>query len=121
MLMKPEKIRFEDDMDLIDYVGRGFPPTKANYEKVIAAMHETADPNVEVPAVKGEVYVPYDMNRKLSDDELEAVLNRIYQNNCKNRNRFLIGAGITIGLIVSIAFAGGKKDEEEENDNDRYK
>ena len=89
LLVKPEKIYFEDQNDVIDYVAKGLPPRKKDLRKVMNSLGV----NEKVP---NEPYIGSNI-LNIEKDDLKAVLNRVYEDNKKN---YMIGAGIAVGTLV---------------------
>ena len=98
--VNPEKILFEDQNDVIDFVAVGLPPTKKNFDKVIAAIgREEGLPKLPKETIS------------LSDDDLKAVLNRVYEVNKRNYTIGGIVAGtIILGLFGALIFSGNKEE-----------
>ena len=111
ILIKPENILWESRNDVIDYVGHGLPPRKKDFEKVIDALHGRNDINI-----------PTDITI-MDQDEFEDIVRRIYENNCRRRNRLIIIGAIAATIFIGAKIAShAKKKEQDEFDAavDRY-
>lgn len=105
MLTKPENLKFEKPEDYIDYVARGFIPSKANFTNVKAAV---ADPNELLDKC---------MNVN-SQQMLNICLDRIYEDRLRNR-RITIGAFIgmlILGLFIGKAVNNSHKKDEDDSE-----
>ena len=109
LTVKPEQIKFEGINDVVDYVSLGLPPTKDNYEKLrnsIGSYPISDGSNIKIS--KGAFI-------EMSREDLQTVLDRVYADNCRNRNMLLGICGV-IGIVAigSIFSANKKKKNEEE-------
>lgn len=130
MFMDPKKAVFTSVEDLVDYVEKGLPPTKSDFEQVIEKIkmpNSVADPTLLQKTGK-EVIVTDLVVKKGNAETIEAVLNRIYEN---RRSRYKTGliAVAVIGILGALAYFGipklnvGKKEEAYdpfEDDFDEY-
>lgn len=95
-MMNLNNLQFESQNDVIDYVTKGLPPKKKDFETLMDAVatHDPSDvdPSRHVIIAPG---VEFDMD----EDALINAMRRVYKNRCHNRN-ILIGAGIIIGGVV---------------------
>lgn len=96
-IMNPAQIKFESQDDVIDYVTRGIPPRKKDFEDLMDSIRDSSDPANHVVVAPG---LEFDMD----EDAFVNAMNRVYKNRCRNRN-ILIGAGIVIGGIMIAAFS----------------
>ena len=119
MIINPEKMVFENTIDIADYVSRGLPPTRKNFEKLIIKIRK---PDTEEPAKPGELYISDRLFINCDNDTMDKTLTRVYENRIHNRN---LTIGGVIGLIIAGIFIGGvsrknSKNEETDtiNDND---
>ena len=111
MLTDPKNILFENSTDLVDYVSKGIPPRKKNYEKLKIAM---ANP-VSNPEFYGgkSVAVGKKLVEDLTQEELIKIFDQFYANQRKN---YAIGAVIGVGVaaicgVVGFAVGCSKTDE----------
>ena len=114
MIINPEKMVFENTTDIIDYVSRGLPPTKKNFEKIIFKVKH---PDSEETGTN-EVYIPERLFINCDNDTMTEALNRVYANRIRNRNVAITTAiGIVaIGLIFGKMSSGKHKKDKDEDD-----
>ncbi len=110
ILVKPGEISFETQNDIIDYITKGIPPRKHDFELVMSRfMNPDSDTNIVdengnkiSSKSKDDVYIsPMAIPTDLKSRELlEKAMERVYANRCRNRNILLGIAGISgvIGL-----------------------
>lgn len=125
LFIKPEDITFETQNDLIDYITKGLPPRKQDFQRVMHAYRNSGRQSVIVD-VDGKQIVEdsssdgsikfignfgTDSRKEITDE----ILQRIYENQCRNRNTILITAGIA-GLVGAKLLLGhnSKKDKDDE-------
>lgn len=115
-IINPEKIVFETNVDIIDYVTRGLPPTKKNFEKVISKVINPDPDENSTCEVGKNVYIPGRLFFKCDNDTMEQALTRVYENRIHNRNMMLAAAGVVIaGIIFGSIKSNSKKKEDEIN------
>lgn len=111
MVVQPERIAFTEQDDIIDYVTKGLPPTKKNFEKVISKVKNPDNsgdfyyrnaPKAGVEVVINDYVVPYDQR-----DQLDHTLKRVYKNRIRNRNTALIVGGLVVIGAIGILLGGG--------------
>ena len=111
ILMKPEKIYFEDQNDVVDYVAKGLPPVKKNFDKVVDSIGKDKKED-------GKPYIPSNV-LDMDADALKGVLHRVYEDNRKN---YLIGGivagSIILGLGAALIFGGGESDKKNSEDGE---
>ena len=113
MIIKADNIAFENKNDIIDYVSKGFVPTRKNFENVMHKVHCPDNDNVKTP---GNIYVHENLFMDCDKEELEEVLRRVYNNRVRNRNFMLTTIGlVTLGLFIKGRF--DKDDEECDSSN----
>ena len=106
MLVKPENVKFESLNDIIDYVGVNFPPTKDNYDKVV---HKIIDPDENsVEDSNDKVVINKKVFERADNETVADVLDRVYENRVKNRNRLLLLSGAALAGAL-LAFFKRKK------------
>lgn len=109
IFVKPEKVYFENQNDVIDYVTKGLPPRKKDFDKVIGSI------GVEKKE-EGKPFIP-EAVLDMDASELKDVLHRVYEDNRKN---YMIGGivagSIIVGLVAALIIGGGddKKSDNEE-------
>lgn len=114
-IISPEKIVFESQEDLIDFVTRGLVPSKKNFEKVMRKMYcPNADDEVRDPN-SNELFIPERVLIDCDCDTMNMVLNRVYANRVRNRNMILTAAGIIGGVMLIGAIRGNKKKDDDED------
>ncbi len=104
-LAKPETIKFENTNDVIDYVAVGIPPRKKDFEKVIASLGK-------LEKKEGYPYIPPSV-LSIDKEDLQCVLQRVYEDNRRNYAIGGIIAGATLLTIgVIIAYNSSKKKDD---------
>lgn len=112
-IISPEKIVFESQEDLVDFVTRGLVPSKKNFEKVMAKMYyPNADDEVRDPNSK-ELFIPERLFIQCDRDTMNIVLNRVYANRVRNRNIILVAAGVVGSVMLLGAIRGNKKKDDD--------
>lgn len=108
-IISPEKVVFETESDLVDYVTKGFVPTKKSFEKVMSKMYnpnsddEVRDPN------SNEVFIPGRVLLNCDRGTMDMVLRQVYANRVRNRNIILTTIGVIGGVMLIGAIRGGSK------------
>jgi len=90
--MNPENIKFESTEDVIDYVTKGLPPTRKNYEKIVEKIIYPDDPNY--PDNNKEVILSENIFKVTDNETFMHTLDRVYDNRINNLKNIAIGAGI---------------------------
>jgi hypothetical protein len=92
MMRKVEMIKFETQNDVIDYVCKGLPPRKADYERLKTTIRGTkVDEKIHInPTVKESV----DINT------FTKVLDHVYENNVRIRDIFITVGGIVVTSCI---------------------
>ncbi|MCM1233508.1 MAG: hypothetical protein NC489_25615 [Ruminococcus flavefaciens] len=112
-MMDPKKVKFESQKDVIDYVTRGAPPRKKDFNALIDAIDTRDSVPEDLQEKPGtRVVIRPGLEFNMDDDALVTALNQIYINRCHNR-KILMGAGMVIGAIV---IAGGLHQHNRIND-----
>lgn len=104
MFTPPERVVFEQKSDIIDYVTRGLPPTKKNFDRVMAVVYNPlTDEEVENSTAK-DVVISRRIFDSVDENEFAEILKQIHANRIRNRN-IAIGAFIfnTIAAIMITA------------------
>ena len=121
MVVQPERIAFTEQDDIIDYVTKGLPPTKKNFEKVISKVKNPDNsgdfyyrnaPKAGVEVVINDYVVPYDQR-----DQLDHTLKRVYKNRIQNRNTILIVGGLAVLGAIGILIGGGGSSKNDDSDD----
>ena len=100
ILVNPKEVKFESSTDMIDYVSKGLPPTKKNFDALVTMIND------DDLYIEGSTF----MNKQQFIDGLT----RVYENNCRKRNAILIGAGVVVVAGVAGAIAYKKHVEDSE-------
>lgn len=114
-IISPEKIVFETEADLIDYVTKGFVPTKKSFEKFMSKMYnpngedEVRDPN------SNEVFIPDRVFFNCDRDTMDMVLRQVYANRVRNRNIMLTAIGVIGGIMLIGTIRGGHKKKDDDD------
>jgi len=98
MLTKPENIKFESHEDIVDYISKGLPPTKNNYDKIVDKILYS-DSN-DTPDSKIDLIVRERLFNDIDKPTFVNTLDRVYTNRLKNLNNLLITASIGIGTFI---------------------
>lgn len=113
LLTKPDSIKFESKTDIVDYVTKGLPPTKKNFNTLMASVHvPTANAN---ETKEGNVFIDENMFINCDQETFEEVMNRVYENRIRNRN---ISIGVGAGVIVLALLGVHKHNKNEDDDED---
>jgi hypothetical protein len=113
MIINPEKMVFENTTDIVDYVSRGLPPTRKNFEKV---MLKVRCPDSEEHE-SNEVHIHERLFINCDNDTMTEALNRVYENRIRNRNITIAVVGIVaMGLIFGKMSNGKHKKHKDEED-----
>lgn len=107
ILPQPQNVKFETQMDVIDYLTKYVPPTKGEYDQLMDAIHMGRTKKYD-----GLVAVPETCCHGLNQDEFEQVLRRVYENQ-KKSNLLAFGAGVVVTLLVAPFFMSGKSKDED--------
>ncbi len=109
IFVKPEKVYFENQNDVVDYVAKGLPPRKKDFDKVIGAIGAEKKED-------GKPFIP-EAVLDMDADDLKDVLHRVYEDNRKN---YLIGGivagSIIVGLAAALIFGGGSEKKSDNNE-----
>lgn len=119
MITKPEKIKFETSDDIVDYISKGLPPTKRNYEKIKEAINTPIKIEItdEMLQKQDQVLITQPMVGTLDEDTLLKVCDRVYHNRVKERNLILMMVGIGVLGALGFGIASNKKKEDEIEDD----
>ena len=115
MLRQPEKIKFENQRDIVDYVSKGLPPKKSDYEKLTAAIKNPLEDASDKEAGK-DLIITQNALQGVDPETFNMVLDRVYANNVKNRNIGLAVAGIFGVCLVAGLVVGGKNKKKDEDE-----
>lgn len=106
MMRKVEMIKFETRNDVIDYVCKGLPPKKSDYEKLVTT--------IRCPKEDDEIHIDSSVCNEIDVETFTKVLDRVYEDNVRNRN-IMIGVSIVAGIcVVRGIFELCKKYDEKE-------
>lgn len=119
MITKPEKIKFETSDDIVDYISKGLPPTKRNYEKIKEAINTPIKIEItdEMLQKQDQVLITQPMVGTLDEDTFLKVCDRVYHNRVKERNLILMMVGIGVLGALGFGIASNKKKEDEIEDD----
>lgn len=107
MMRKVEMIKFETRNDVIDYVCKGLPPRKSDYEKLVTTIRYPKEED-------NEINIDSTVTDLIDNETFTKILDRVYEDNVRNRN-IMIGVGIVTGFcIIRGAIELCKKDDEKE-------
>lgn len=112
MLTNPKRIKFETTDDIVDYVSKGLPPKKKNYNQIIFRLDSpiTAEDLKNNRSIVGNetvitedvvsTWVTQDDTDELTD--IIDILNRVYANKRKDTIKsIIIGAVVAVGAFVA--------------------
>lgn len=127
LFIKPEDITFETQNDLIDYITKGLPPRKQDFQRVMHAYRNAGRQSVIVDADGNQIVGDSSSNESINfssnfctdsrKEITDEILQRIYENQCRNRNTILITAGI-VGL-VGVKLLLGHDNQKDKDDKKR--
>jgi hypothetical protein len=102
MFLDPKKVVFEDVKDIVDYIDKGFPPSKSDFEEILKKMKNPD--NVTDPSILNKQGKETIITDEITNDPdlIEKVLTRIYEN---KRRRFRNGILTILGAGVLAATA----------------
>lgn len=115
LLIKPEVIQFEKPNDVIDYVTRGFPPSRAKFEGVMTALKTTYDDVcVDGASTNGKSIVIKKniIPEEIDIDVYEDILRRTYNNRITNTATAAVLVAITFGVGFLIGKSSAKDDKD---------
>lgn len=101
MLIPPEKMVFENTMNMVDYVGKGLPPTRKNYKKFVQAINYASDEEPVNPDTGQKRFVV-----DMPHDELVQILNQVYEDN-RHNTMMTVGSffvGVAAGMGIALKF-----------------
>lgn len=121
MIMSPEKIKFEDRNDIIDYVSKGLPPTKGNYEKIIAVIKNPSTDESSQKAgsdvIISKNLLDNSLGKPLDPEAFTEVLDEVYKNRVKERNILIGITAVTVISVIVGSIISSKKKKEDESDS----
>jgi len=112
LLVDPKSIVFEDRDDIINYVSKGLPPTKKNFKKVMAACSDPIDEELNTYS-PDDVVIPKELMLSIDREEFISVMQKVYENNCRNRNIIIGIAGALLVGFVAKKIASHAKEKKE--------
>ena len=115
MLVKPENLKFETQNDVINYVSKGIPPMRKDFDQFIKAVGDSEQHG-------NGPYIPSGI-LKIDSDEMKEVLHAVQKNNRRNTliGECLIAGSLLIGIGIGCIFAGkgdGSNGKEEKVNED---
>jgi len=116
LLVKPENVVYETQYDIVDYVTKGLPPSRKNLNRVMATVYQPHSSESLQEKAPDVIAISTDLFPSNNNDEFGLMLNRVYENNVRNRN-FAI-AGI-VGAFALGIFVGGSCHKSKDKDDDR--
>ena len=105
LLVDPKNVVFESRTDIVDYVAKGIPPRKKDFNKVMEAIHQQGE-DVDGVSIPSDIFI-------VDAEEFESVLRRIYEVNCRKRNLIIAGIGIAAALFVGSKIVSHAKEKKE--------
>lgn len=116
-MINPERIVFESEKDLVDFVARGMVPRRKDFDKFIVKVRNPDDEHGEGDITK--VRIGKNVFLKDYDNEvIDRVLTRVYEDRVHNRNMMLTVAGIAAGIVGVLMFGSGNKDDTQSESRD---
>lgn len=114
MIINPERIVFESTKDVVDYISKGLPPTKNQFDRLMNAVNNPVDsteslrPGYDVIITKESVK---DWNDPIYvQNTVNEILHEVYRNKVAMRNTMIAtGAIVIIGGITIAILSSSKK------------
>lgn len=121
IITKPEKILFETQDDIIDYIGRGLPPTKKNFCKLKDAISDVKfdqklkeNSTISETKVAGkDVIIPSHLVLNIDDETFNNILDRMYKNRVRTCK---ITLGVVCVAALALAIGGHKSSKSKDED-----
>ena len=118
MITNPKNINFESQRDVFDYVTKGLPPTKKNFETLKLAVNNPIDDTIAKTYAGKQAAINSSIMSEEDIKVFKNALDVIYQNRIKNTKTTLLAfAGIFVAGLL-IGGSTGAKMEKEKLDND---
>ena len=117
MIIDPKNIVFENTKDVVDYISRGIPPTKKQYERVMYAVNHPLKKGQSLDGVDVVIYEEDIINWSNSNyvqDSVNAILDEVHRNRVRNAE-IAIATGLAIVLTGNIIRKKRKKKEKRIN------
>lgn len=111
----PERVVFEGTTDIVDYVSKGFPPSKKNFDRLLATVRvPLKDDEVQV-ATENDIVISQHIFTEIDNEQFAEVMQRVYENNVYNRNMAILGffGGVALGLCIGVNIGGGSDKSKE--------
>lgn len=120
MIINPNRIQFETKNDVIDYVTKGLPPSRKNFDIAMSVLRNSNEDVVTESEFESDVInvIPMTNNSIIPNDHdremIDAALTRVYENRIRNRN---IAIGITGVVVAGIIICGIKSHNKKDDDD----
>lgn len=113
MFIKPERIKFENRNDIIDYVAKGVIPSKENYNKLSDGIRNPFKTQEELNEAKGYQSIIEDHALEgVSREDMSDILYQVYKDRITNRNNIIKIASAAAAVSVFSAISIKKKSKE---------
>lgn len=102
MITSPQYVKFENPVDIVDYVTRGLPPTREDFNALMTKIKLPDDWSTSLQKQGKEITVPQSVFTDWSEEEIDVLyktLDRVYANRCRNLK-------ITCGAVAGVVVAG---------------
>lgn len=103
MMRKVEMIKFETRNDVIDYVCKGLPPRKADYERLRTTIRGTK--------VDEKIHIDPIVKESIDIDTFTKVLDHVYENNVRTRDIFITAGIVVASCIIKVIIELCKKND----------
>lgn len=109
----PERVVFQKREDIIDYVSRGLPPSRRNFDRVMAVVRNPLTDEQIQNSTQNDIVISERIVIGIDQIEFTEIMDRVYRNNVRNRNMILgaIGVGALVGIGLMI-----RSDKEKDSD-----
>ncbi len=119
MITDPKNIVFENSRDIVDYISKGIPPTKRQYERVMYAVNHPLKKGQSLDGIDVVIYEEDIVNWSNSNyiqNAVNEILDEIHRNRVRN-------AEIAIATGLAVMITGNvirRKIREKRKANERY-
>lgn len=117
MIINPDKIVFNSELDVVDYVSKGLVPTRKNFLNLMDKMsNPDSDGEPRDPQSK-DIYLPERVLINCDSETMNSVLRQVYANRVRNRNIVLTVIGVVGGIMLIGTIRGGCKKKDKDDDD----